>query len=63
MAWVKERLGVQLLYVKERAEVTRLEALCARLPESTGAEAVRRRCLSLKRSLAPLPRRRIRMTR
>jgi hypothetical protein len=54
MEWVRERLGRQVLYAKERAELLRTEALCARLPETIGAELIHQRCMSLKRPLAPL---------
>ncbi|WP_375772212.1 NACHT domain-containing protein [Archangium gephyra] len=52
--WVRERLGRQVLYAKGRAELLRIEALCARLPETIGAEAIRQRCMALRRPLGPL---------
>ncbi|HZH77834.1 MAG TPA: NACHT domain-containing protein [Archangium sp.] len=52
--WVRERLSRQVLYARKRVELLRIEALCAHLPEAIGAEAIFRRCLALRRPLAPV---------
>jgi hypothetical protein len=52
--WVRERLSRQVLYANKRADLLRIEALCARLPDVIGAEIILQRGLGLRRLLAPL---------